>query len=72
MTIANRKIYVSGATGLVGRHLVPALQAQGLSVVTGLAWQGASITQELAAHGITSVIHLAGMAHGQVAAAQQQ
>lgn len=66
------KVFVSGASGFIGQHLVPALQAQGISIVTGLAWQADNIAQELAAADITTVIHLAGMAHGQVAAAEQQ
>lgn len=66
------KVFVSGASGFIGQHLVPALQAQGISIVIGLAWQAENIAQELAANKITAVIHLAGMAHGQVAAAEQQ
>lgn len=66
------KVFVSGASGFIGQHLVPALQAQGVSIVTGLAWQASNIAQELSAAKITAVIHLAGMAHGQVAAAEQQ
>lgn len=71
MAKAATKVFVSGASGFIGRHLVPALQAHGIEVMTGLAWQSQNITQALQAAEITAVIHLAGMAHGQVAAAEQ-
>lgn len=69
-------ILVTGAGGFIGQHVVAHLRSAGLqelqaAVVTGLEWQQPDIQSVLQQQGIEHVIHLAGMAHAQVADAAQ-
>ncbi len=64
-------VFVTGASGFIGQHLVSHLRQAGAEVVVGLPWQTADIGPLLSQHKVAQVVHLAGMAHGQVAASAQ-
>ena len=70
---ATRSVAVTGATGLVGAALVPALRAQGWTVLTvgrdaraNVRWDpAASALDAPALNGVEAIIHLAGSAIGE-------